>query len=440
MSATGIGYAGIEGAWWLPATKPFVLPVSAHLELERIAAATFALFDIVTHGYTGESELWSALNHKVPAHLRRYVSQQRVLCVRPDFQWVPGSASGSIQRAGYTFAATELEICPSAQGYAHAMQTGYELDPDLVKAFAQVLAGRTLIIVMTGEWSEFIWEQLAFCRALEGHGARGRVWLDIPIEALNDFVRHAARWQPPMFGVTEKTAAWNDDVLSRIEDFGGMLLRDLPMSGDNLALFRFGYLDCFSPNVLERLVALEATGALALNPLHFAFDSKAVMTLPNDSAYLARLGHSHAGHLRHALPRTLVLDDHQLDSVVGAKDAWVLKFAGFDHGQQAWGGRSLQVGKRMSHAEWRDVVQRYNDLPFPVVAQQATPTAKLDIAYFDPSGAVSTLHGDARIRSFFVRDADGSKVRVCGTHLTTSFGGQGVSEGTGAVQAPVIFG
>ena len=34
MDATGIGYAGIEGVWWLPACQPFVWPQPLQLHLQ----------------------------------------------------------------------------------------------------------------------------------------------------------------------------------------------------------------------------------------------------------------------------------------------------------------------------------------------------------------------------------------------------------------------
>ena len=48
MDATGIGFAGIEGVWWLPAAEPFALPKQLLHELAAIGAALFALFDAVT--------------------------------------------------------------------------------------------------------------------------------------------------------------------------------------------------------------------------------------------------------------------------------------------------------------------------------------------------------------------------------------------------------
>jgi hypothetical protein len=313
------------------------------------------------------------------------------------------------------------------------MQVGYGMQPDLVEATARLLDGRTLLFAGTREWGAFIWEQLAISRALEAHGAHGRVWFDAPIEAC------AESWQPPMFGVAEKPADWNDDVLARLRPFNDLVLRDLPDKGDDLMVFRFGYLDCFAIEVLHQLAGLERTGATFLNPTHFAFDSKAVMAALQLPSVRMHIDTAHLATLDWAIPETHVLTGALLPRLRGEKDAWVLKFAGFDKGQQAWGGRSLQVGAGMTQNAWNDVLRRYCDLPFPVVAQRAAPTATLDVDYFDvPDGRqLQTLRGPSRIRSFFVRD--GAGVAICGTHLTVSPGSGGVSESIDSVQAPVVF-
>ncbi len=173
MNATGIGFAGIAGAWWLPAVEPFALPAQVAADLEQIAHAIFRLFDAVTSHYgmpTGADwGLNALLESKVPDAIARLTGEGRVRAVRPDFQLVrlPGAP------VRYQLVATELEICPSAHGFAHAMQVGYGLHTDLVEQFAQLLAGRELIFAGTNQWSEFLFEQLAFCRALADIGRAG---------------------------------------------------------------------------------------------------------------------------------------------------------------------------------------------------------------------------------------------------------------------------
>jgi hypothetical protein len=93
----------------------------------------------------------------------------------------------------------------------------------------------------------------------------------------------------------------------------------------------------------------------------------------------------------------------------------------------------------MTQDAWSDVLRRYCDLPFPVAAQRAAPTATLDMNYFDAHGDVHTLRGPSRLRSFFVRDEDGANAAACGTHLTVSSSAGSVSESTDSVQAPVVF-
>src|SRR5687767_9816483 len=90
MNHTGIGYAGIDGAWWLPAVEPFVLPAQVEHDLAEIGRAIFLLFDIVTALYgTAEGEacgLNRLLENKVPPHILRLRGSGRVEAVRPDFQ------------------------------------------------------------------------------------------------------------------------------------------------------------------------------------------------------------------------------------------------------------------------------------------------------------------------------------------------------------------
>ncbi|HET9222253.1 MAG TPA: hypothetical protein VFO07_07105, partial [Roseiflexaceae bacterium] len=121
--------------------------------------------------------------------------------------------------------------------------------------------------------------------------------------------------------------------------------------------------------------------------------------------------------------------------------------------------------------EWARTLEKSLELPWPVVVQRFTPTARLDIAYFDGQDTPRwMLQGATRLRAFMLRDARnlplspaserlrneriplpspawerGSggegpwQVNVCGVHLTVSGGVVQVSESTDAVQAPVVF-
>jgi hypothetical protein len=124
MRATGIGLAGIEGAWWLPAVEPFTLPAQAVRDLAGIGRAIFALFDTVTALYEtpagAASGLDALLNYKVPPHILHLMSRGRVESVRPDFQLIVQTSKVS-ETFEVSLVATELEICPSAHGFAHAM-------------------------------------------------------------------------------------------------------------------------------------------------------------------------------------------------------------------------------------------------------------------------------------------------------------------------------
>ena len=257
LNVTGIGYAGLDGVWWRPALAPFSLPLSVRTELAEAGQALFALFDAVADlVQDGASErLQHLLTYKVPASLQRLVGSERVLAVRPDFQLCP-TAEG-----GYRPVATELEICPSAQGFAHAMQVAYGLNPDLAEETARLLAGRSLLIVGAQSWSPFLFEQLAFCRALEEHGAEGRVLYDRPLTLLDEEVRAGSRWRPPLFGVPERPPGWQQALLSRLRDSG--LERywwpeDACWPGmvDDAVVFRFGYLNLFQRQAADDLLAV----------------------------------------------------------------------------------------------------------------------------------------------------------------------------------------
>jgi hypothetical protein len=439
MNATGIGFAGIDGVWWLPACEPFVLPSETAVALTEIGGAIFALFDVVQTLFDDDRypEIRALLRYKVPESLQRWMGNGRVLSVRPDFQLRPSPG-------GYEPIVTELEICPSAHGFAHAMQMGYGLATDLVDEVARFLNGRTLIFVSTAQWSEFLFEQLAFCRALAEVGARGRVLLDVPLAALADEITKGQRWQPPMFGVQKKTADWDDDVLGRIEKhrlgafFCGLETGDWPDEVGDAVVFRFGYCDCFASEKLAYFGRWQDAGATLLNPASFIWDSKVVMALVGETAVRQHLPADILNILDRCIPETRLLQPDNLAEILAEKDDWIIKFAGFDGDNQAWGGRSLQVGAAHSAAGWRQVVEEAAQLSWPVVAQHAVPSAQVDVAYWDADDEARWLrNGRTRLRAFYLRD--GEDTAVCGTHITVSGGGLSVSESTDAVQAPVRF-
>jgi len=120
---------------------------------------------------------------------------------------------------------------------------------------------------------------------------------------------------------------------------------------------------------------------------------------------------------------------------------WVVKYAGYDRGNLAWGGRSLQVGMQRTSDEWARRLDSCLALAWPVVAQRVMPTARIDIAYTKSDQTVAWLRqGATRLRSFMLRDDSAApSVMIAGTHLTVSSAAMQVSEGTDTVQAPVVF-
>ncbi len=149
--------------------------------------------------------------------------------------------------------------------------------------------------------------------------------------------------------------------------------------------------------------------------------------------------------LDRCIPETILLKNESASRLLAEKDAWVLKYAGYDGGNRAWGGRSLEIGLCQSDAEWESTVRRYLSLSWPAVAQRAVPSAKVDVAYYDAEDRGQLLRdGTTRLRAFLLRNehADGDReqpVTVCGCHLTVSNRGIKVAEGVDAVQAPVVF-
>ncbi len=362
-----------------------------------------------------------------------------MLSLRPDFQLC------DTDEAGLRLVATELEICPAAQGFVHAMQVGYGLEPDLARAFAQLfatgstLAGRELLFVGAQQWSEFLIEQLAFCRALAEHGVRARVLYDLPLQTLAREFRAGQRWQPPMFGVRAKPSAWDDDLLARLRTHG--LLRfwrdDWPEDAKDTVIFRFGYLENFAPERLAAFQRWESQGAVFLNPPAFYLDSKAALVAARLPGVRARLDAGTLAVLDRCLPETVLLTPRDIARFEADRDHWVLKFSGYDGQQQAWGGRSLQIGAAHSQASWAEVLRRYAALPFPTVAQRLVPSRRTDIAYFDSDRALQPRRlsqGFTRLRAFLFRGEAAHHRAHAGSHITVTGGTMQVSEATDSVQ------
>jgi hypothetical protein len=448
MNETGIGYAGIDGLWWLPAVAPFRLPASLAGELAAIGGAIFRLFDAISELYGtpagaagGVDQL---LAERVPPLFAQQVAGGQVELVRPDFQLVPTG-----EGVGWRLVATELELCPSAQGFAHAMQRGYGLTTDLADAMAAWLAGRPLLIVGTEQWSEFLFDQLAFCRALAERGVQAHVLFDRPLTTLAQEIRSGARWQPPLFGVDHKPDGWDEDLLGRIrrrhlEPFLWPQDERWPEQVGDAVVFRFGYLDCFAPAAAQQMCKWQRHGATFLNPPTYFLDSKVIMAALNLPVVRQQIRLAAAAALPildRALPETLLLMHEHLPRLRRERECWVVKFAGFDRGNGAWGGRSLQVGADCSPEEWDRLLAASLRLAWPVVAQRLTPSARMDIGYFDAENKRGRLsQGTTRLRAFLLRSpANEYDAQVGGVHVTITGGSHRVAESTQAVQAPVRF-
>lgn len=437
LAATGIGYAGIDGAWWLPATAPFPLPAATLDALPRIGRALFALLDALAELYASDEALRAVLTHRVAPGVPWLVGREPVLMLRPDFQLVPDGA-------GYRLVATELEICPAAQGFAHAMQAGYGLATDLADAFVHLLRGRPLLIVATAQWSEFLFEQLAFGRALAERGATAHVLTDQPLAAIAAEVAAGRRWVPPLFGVAVRPPGWDEDVLGRLAAHG--LDAHLwpgeawPEHVGEAVVFRFGYFDCFDAGAIRAFVRWQAAGATFLNPPITYLESKSVLAATCLPTVRERLSASPGvlATLDSCLPETRLLTAEALPALLDEREQWVIKYAGFDGDNRAWGGRSVRFGGDGDLDAWRTSLCEALKLPWPVVAQRLVPSARVDLDYYDARGAVGRLTGGhTRLRAFLLRDA--GNVLAAGSHLTVS-AQAAVSEGTDAVQAPVVCG
>lgn len=448
LNATGIGFAGLDGLWWLPATEPYQVSENISYQLGKIGPAIFHFFDVIIDLYRRgtSSRLIKLLEYKVPDEFPHLVCNSHLACIRPDFQLsISNNGSRSFQ-----LKITELEVCPSAQGFSTAMQIAYGLPIDIVTSFADFLDGRNFLIIGTQAWSEFLFEQLAFCRALEDTGIKAHVLYDLPISTIANQVRLGKRWQPPIFGIPTKPDNWDDNVHERIHRHGLDSYiwpndQSWPTTIEDSAVFRFGYLDNFSTASLEHMVFWEQKGAKLINPPTFFLENKVVMAALNLFEVRQRLDPAMLAVLDACIPETILLKGNTLSRLVAEREDWVIKYAAYDGGDQAWGGRSLAIGLNHTRTSWVKVLDRYLACPWPVVAQRLTPSAKVNIHYYDQENQERLLSaGNSRLRAFFLRRKardirQRPKTRTCGTHITVTTNSVKVSEGLAAVQAPVVF-
>lgn len=274
-------------------------------------------------------------------------------------------------------------------------------------------------------------------------GGRARALCDIEPAALAAQVRRGERWRPPIFGVARRPPGWDADIPGRLARHGlaGHLAPGAgwPAEVGDAVVFRFGYLNCFAPERVALMARWERAGATFLNPTSLVYDSKAAMAalqLPAVRARVAAESPAALAALDRCIPETRLLRADLLERLEDEREGWVIKYAGYDGGQEAWGGRSLRVGALHTPDEWAEALRGHLARPWPSVAQRAAPSARLNIAYLDGAGGGGSLTGSSRLRAFMLQTSGGPA--ALGAHLTVS-GGAGVSEGTEAVQAPVIF-
>jgi len=271
------------------------------------------------------------------------------------------------------------------------------------------------------------------------------VLCDRPVAALVAEVAAGARWVPPLFGVPVRPTRWDTDLPTRLRRHAleaYVWPGDWPETVGDAVVFRFGYLDCFAPDALRSFTRWSAAGATFLNPPIAYRESKSVLAavqLPAVRDRLAYIDPEFPTVLDRCLPETRLLTLEAIPLLFAEREGWLIKYAGFDGGNRAWGGRSLQFGRDYGPTAWQKLLCEAAALPWPVVAQSLTPSAQLDITYYDEAGQERMLLGaTTRLRSFLLRDMTG-RVDTLGTHLTAAAGSMAVAESVAAVQTPVRF-
>ena len=448
MQETGIGLAGCAGAWWSPTVAPFEMSNGEEQQLAEIGRSIFQFTDAVADELreNPNGAFAQQLYRKVPPHIAEVFDLSPMLMCRPDFQLVPTPN-------GIQLVLTEIEIAPSSQSYAHAMQVAYGLPLDIAPAFAKLLGGRDLLFVGTHEWSWYLKDQLAFCKALAAHGARGRVIYDRSFAQMQTEIDAGERWQRPIPGLPDTMDHWQPSITAHAERYGltDFLLERWPSEIGDAIVFRFGYVEHFSAEQHAQFKRWQAQGATFLNPFSFHLDSKVTLTGVYAPAIRARLAAETVATLERCIPETILLAHNTIDDLVHDKDSWLIKFAGFDQSNAAWGGRSVRFGRGYSDLDrlvrgvdrWRAELEVAAQLDWPVVGQRLASTQQVTLDHFLPDGSITTLNnGYSRLRTFFLRSnvTDTANTVHCGSHLTVTGKTMNVSEhADGVVQAPVVF-
>jgi len=443
MEATGIGYKGLSGVSWLHLTDPLKLPTTVKVMLMATARALFLLFDAVGELFGKDEVLTRLLTHGRPDRIPALMTPGRMDFIRPDIvlathpetkAWLP--------------VATELESAPAGHGMTHATQVGYKLPTETVDAFVRYLDGRRYLVVATNEWSEYVFEQAAFCRALAERGVEARLIFDRPLDEIHERARTG--WHKP--SQLDPRLKWDTDFRGRLRKSG--LIEFVHgvdrMPGDDglddkTVLFRFGYFDNFvNTQLLDRFVRWTERGATIMNPPWFCLESKVLMAaarLPGVQAWIRDRDPEAVQVLHRFLAETRLLADGFVDLEEFERDRafWLTKSAAWDGHNWSWGARSLQVGAETSEVEWSRSLREWMKLPHPMVAQHCIQSRMFRAPYLDLDGTVKMMEeARSRLTPFFIRQPDGV-VDWAGSMITLrkdSFRIHGASD---AAEGPVVF-
>ncbi len=440
IRSTGVGLAGFEGAWWSPATQPFEMTSAEFNQLSHIGRSLFQYADAITAELREQPDSYFSrqLQQKVPVHIVETFSTAPMLMCRPDFQLVPTPD-------GVQLVLTEIEIAPFSAGCAHAMQIAYGIPADIAPAFARMLHGRELLFVGTHEWSWYLYDQFAFCKALAVHGARGRILSDRTFDQMETEIQRGERWQLPIPGIEQPPDPWQPGITAHINrfDLQSHVCNEWPEDLGDAVIYRFGYVEHFTPAQHAIFRQWQEQGATFLNPFSFHLDSKVLLLGARTPSIRKRLDTETVAALERCVPETVLLTSNNLGQLVAEKNTWLIKFAGFDQANTAWGGRSVRFGRQFSSEAWRKLLRESLNLNWPVVAQHVTDSMRLTLDYYQSDGSIATLQkGYTRLRTFFLRnDVQSTPHAVhCGSHITVTGDTMNVSEqARGAIQSPVHF-
>lgn len=440
MNNTGIGYKGMRGVSWLPATEPFLLPLAFKQEIQALGEVIFLLCDAITELYSKNPQVAELLSHKVPLRILRSMGPGTIDVMRPDIVIVK-EEDGALHPV-----VTEIESAPAGHGIVHAVGLGYNLPTDIVDCFLEYLEGRPYLVFATHQWAEYIWDQAAFCSALREHGVDARLLFDTPLVKVHERAQHT--WVVPKDASQLVKDAWDSNLLGRLNKLGFEEFVSgtdvLPDTVGNAVVFRFGYFDNFSTETLTRMLAWQKAGATLINPIQFPLESKTLMAaigLPAVRSWIEQRDRKAIEILDRCVAETKVLDPRfmNLDLLTADRNSWVMKFAAWDGDNRSWGSRSLEVGSQHRASQWERIVEAYLRLPYPVVAQRKVTSARFDVRYAREDGGTELLlNALTRLSPFFLRRKDGQTM-YGGGGLTLRAGTFRIHGATDAVEAPVIF-